>query len=129
MSALRIFNEYNPTLVRLLPLKDPHFMAKLTQQGLFAGNLKAQVMNATTHADATTIFLYDAIEKYLHCDITEPFDKLLLAMENFENQELQKVANEIKQKVTKNDSKTISGIINCKLQWDLIYPNPKIWNA
>ena len=42
--ATMIFDEFNLKLVRHLPLKDALFLAGLTQQKLFSGNLKEEVM-------------------------------------------------------------------------------------
>ena len=96
MDAKKIFKEYNPKLVHSLPLKDPHFIAELTRRNLFSGNLKEEVMAAPTQADAATSFLYKVIERSLDVDDTEPFDNLLLVMEEFDNLTLNKLAKEIK---------------------------------
>ena len=103
VNARKVFNEYNPKLVRLLPLKDPYFVASLTQQNLFSGVLKEKVMRASTRADASACFLYETIECSLDVDDVEPFNKLLIVMENFENLTLIKLAREIKQKMTQNN--------------------------
>ena len=97
MDAKKIFKEFNPKLVHSLPLQDSYFMAKLTQQDLFYGNLKEEVMAARTQADAAANFLYKVVERSLDIDDTEPFDKLLLVMEEFDNLTLNKLAKEIKQ--------------------------------
>ena len=101
MDAKKIFKEFNPKLVHSLPLKDPYFMAELTQQNLFYGNLKEEVMSAPTQAEAVASFLYKAVERSLDVDDKEPFDKLLLVMEEFNNLTLNKLAREIKQKFTR----------------------------
>ena len=110
-NAKRIFNEFNPDLVRFLPLKDPYFVAELTKQDLFFGSLKGEVITAFSPADAATIFSYKAIEHPLDAGNKEPFDKLLLVMEKFTDPILNKLAKEIKQKW--NDSVSLSGSL-CK---------------
>ena len=97
--AKRIFNQFNPDLVRSLPLKDPYFIAELTKQGLFFGSLKGEVIAAFSPADAATIFLYKAIEHPLDVGNEDPFDKLLLVMERFADPTLNKLAKEIKEKL------------------------------
>lgn len=99
-NAKKIYDEFNPKLVRNLPLKDPYFIAELTRQHLFSGVLKEEVMAASTEADATTRFLYKAIERSLDIDNKEPFDKLLEVMEKFDNLTLNSLAKEIKQELT-----------------------------
>ena len=103
MEAKKVFNEFNPKLVRFLPLKDPYFVAELTQQNLFSGTLKEEVMTASTQADASARFLYKAIERSLDVDDAEPFDKLLMVMEKFSDLTLNKLAKDIKQKMTQSN--------------------------
>ena len=100
----KIFDEFNPNLVRILPLKDPHFLAELTKQHLFSGDLKEEVMAESTQARAATKFLYAAIERSLDVDDREPFDRLLQVMEKFGDLTLNKLAQDIKQELGINDS-------------------------
>ena len=100
----KIFDEFNPNLVRILPLKDPHFLAELTKQHLFSGDLKEEVMAESTQARAATKFLYAAIERSLDVDEREPFDRLLQVMEKFGDLTLNKLAQDIKQELGINDS-------------------------
>ena len=101
MNAKKLFNEYNPKLVRFLPLKDPYFIAELTKQNLFSGNLKQEVMMTTiTQADASANFLYKAIESALDIGNKEPFNRLLQVMEKFDDLTLNQLATEIKQEMT-----------------------------
>ena len=98
MDAKKVFEEFKPKLVSLLPLKDPLFTAELTHRNLFSGNLKDEVMEASTRADAADRFLDKAVERPLNVGYKEPFDKLLLVMEKFDDQALKKLAAEINQK-------------------------------
>ena len=100
MDAKEIFKEFNPKLVHSLPMEDPYFIAELTKQNLFYGNLKEEVKAAPTQADAAASFLYKAVERSLDIDDKEPFDKLLLVMKGFDNITLKKLAREIKQRIT-----------------------------
>ena len=102
--AKKVFDEFNPDLVRSLPLQDPYFMAELTKQHLFSGTLKEEIMGASTQAGAATKFLYGAIERSLSVDNKEPFDRLLLVMEKFGDLTLKKLAKDIKQEMGVNDS-------------------------
>ena len=100
----KIFDEFNPNLVRILPLKDPHFLAELTKQHLFSGDLKEEVMAESTQAIAATKFLYAAIERSLDVDDRETFNRLLQVMEKFDDLTLNKLAQDIKQEFGINDS-------------------------
>ena len=104
MDAKRVFNEFNSRMVRLLPSHDPYFTAMLTQHGLVSGALKEEMMTMSTRADATTQFLQKVVERSLDIEDREPFDKLLLVMEKFGDLTLNKLASEIKQKITAKDS-------------------------
>ena len=81
-------------------MKDYHFIAKLTQQNLFSGTLKEDVMESPKPAEAASLFLFRAVERPLGVAVREPFDKLLLVMENFGDPTLNKLAKEIKQKLS-----------------------------
>ena len=65
MEVKDAYKEFNPNLVRSLPLKDAHFIAELTKQGLFYGNLKETVAAESTQSDAAAWFLYEAVERSL----------------------------------------------------------------
>ena len=110
-NAKRVFDDFNPKLVRVLPLQDPYFLAALTKQHLFSGNLKEKVMAAPTEADATTKFLYAAIERSLNVNNREPFDRLLLVMEEFGDLTLSQLCEDIKKNLSVNDNTTTN---NCK---------------
>ena len=106
VKAKEVYDDFNPQLVRNLPLKDPYFMAELTRQHLFSGVLKEEVMMASTEAEATSRFLYKAVERSLNADNREPFDRLLLVMEKFGDLTLNKLADEIKQQLNPSDTQT-----------------------
>ena len=103
VKAKEVYDDFNPKLVRNLPLKDPYFMAELTRQHLFSGVLKEEVMMASTEAEATSRFLYKAVERSLDSDDREPFDRLLLVMEKFGSLTLNKLAEEIKERLNPGD--------------------------
>ena len=98
--AKKVFDEFNLKLVRHLPLKDALFLAGLTQQNLFSGNLKEKVKTAPTQKDAATCFLDEAIERPLDVGDREAFDKLLLVMQKSDYRMIKKLAEQIKQKLS-----------------------------
>ena len=101
--AKEVYNDFNPELVRNLPLKDPYFIAELTRQHFFSGVLKEEVIMASTEAEATTHFLYKTVERSLDTDNREPFDRLLLVMEKFGSLTLNKLAEDIKERLNPSD--------------------------
>ena len=83
MDHSNVYAEYNVELVQQLKMKDPIFIAMLTKQKLFYGELKAKVMEQSTEAEASSLFLYKVIERSLESNDPEPFMKLLSAMDQF----------------------------------------------
>jgi len=100
MNAKTVYDEFNLKLVRILPLKDPIFIAALTEQHFFAGNLKEEVIAERTQADATTHFLCKTIEPSLDVGNSEPLGRLLLVMKTFGDQNLKKLAEDIQLRLT-----------------------------
>ena len=78
-----VYAEYNVELVQQLKMKDPIFIAMLTKQKLFFGELKAKVREQSTEAEASSLFLHEVIERSLESNDPEPFMKLLSAMDQF----------------------------------------------
>ena len=118
MDAKKVFDEFNPKLVQLLPSHDPYFIAELTQQGLVSKTLKEEMMTTPTRANATTHFLHEVVERSLDIEDGEPFEKLLLIMEKFGDLSLNKLASKIKQRMTMSDSTCIeaqSNIVDSRL--------------
>ena len=103
MDAKQVYSEFNPRLVEALPLKDPMFIAMLTKQNLFSGTLKEEVVAATVRADAAFFFLFKAIERPLNVDDTEPFDKLLTVMDDYNDSTINMLAKAIKQKMPQSN--------------------------
>ena len=83
MSHSDVYANFNVELVRQLKMKDPIFIAMLTKQKLFFGELKAKVREQSTEAEASSLFLYEVIERSLESNDPEPFMKLLSAMDQF----------------------------------------------
>ena len=81
-------------------MKDALFLAALTQQCLFPGNLKEEIRAASTKSAAAAHFLDQAIKPSLEIGDTEAFDKLLLVMGKSDDRMLKKLAEKIKQKIS-----------------------------
>ena len=83
MNPKDVHADFNVELVQQLKLKDPIFIARLTKQRLFFGERKAKVREQSTEAEASSLFLQEAIERSLETNDAEPFMKLLSAMDQF----------------------------------------------
>jgi len=97
MTSLDVFNQYNEKLLSL-PMRDAIFLAKLTARGLLPGDLKDQVKEKSSLADAADHFLDNSIKKDLKNDESGSFLKLLSAMEEFSPQ-LKILATEIQNRL------------------------------
>ena len=95
MSHSDVYANFNVELVRQLKMKDPIFIAMLTKQKLFFGELKAKVREQSTEAEASSLFLHEVIERSLESNDPEPFMKLLSAMDQFGGP-LEKLSAEMK---------------------------------
>ena len=98
MNPKDVYADFNVKLVRQLKLKDPIFTAILTKQRLFFGELKAKVREQSTEAEASSLFLQEAIERSLETNDAEPFMKLLSAMDQFGGP-LEKLSTEMKKRL------------------------------
>jgi len=94
MASMEVFYKFNEQLLSL-PMRDVTFLAKLTRRGLLPGDLKDQVKEKSSLAEAADHFLDNSIKKYLKNDKEESFDKLLSAMEEYSPQ-LRTLAAEIR---------------------------------
>ena len=117
MSELSVYNHFLPQLTKSLPMKDPSFLAKLAEKELFYGNTKSKVKSYSTDAEAAEYFLDKIIEEPLRYEDpdTEPFEKLLKAIEEFDNQPLKKVAVKIRQKLTDGSGTSGGGVTSEKI--------------
>ena len=102
-NALKVYNEFRKRLITILPVQDSLFNADLVTQNLFHGDLREEVMNATTRAKAATLFLSEAIKDPLDTGDVEPFKKLLNMMENSDFQTLNKLAEKINEKLNESE--------------------------
>ena len=104
MTALDIYNDFNDNLVQKLPMDDACFLAALTKENLFPGDLKDKVKSQSTTKDKASYFLDNAIKPCSgdgdDVDI-EPFLKLLKVMKKFNSDALKKLATKIWTKLSK----------------------------
>jgi len=94
----QIFNElflkHYKTLVAQLPMDDVLFRSELYSSKLLPGNLKDELKSKPTKADKAEHFLDIIIKK---SEVN--FKKLIAVMQEFDNQMLQKIANEIRKEM------------------------------
>ena len=89
------YERFYPDLLKSLPMADPHFHEDLEQKNLVSGDLSEEVKAKDREARKAAHFLQNAINHSLKIDNTKPFDNLLEAMENFDNEDCRSLAKEI----------------------------------
>ena len=89
------FETYYEKLVDSLPMKNEMFMADLTS--LCSDDLKANLVVMLTRSAQAICFLENEIKVPLDDDYIKPFTELLSIMENFDDIQLQMLAQEIQQ--------------------------------
>jgi len=94
MASLEVFYKFNEKLLSL-PMRDVKFLAKLTVRGLLPGDLKDQVKDKSSLAEAADHFLDNSIKRDLNNGEDESLLKLLSAMEEFSSR-LRTLAGEIR---------------------------------
>ena len=83
MNPKDVYADFIVELTQQLKMKDSLFIALLTKHRLFFGELKAKVREQSTEAEASSLFLQEAIERPLEMNDVGPFMKLLSSMEEF----------------------------------------------
>ena len=81
-----IIRKYFEDLVKLLPMNDAKFRAKLYSAGLLPGNLWDEIQSKQTAADKAEHFLHHGIK-----NDTDSFNKLLIIMGNCDYDHLKKL--------------------------------------
>ena len=104
MDYLKVLKDFNVKLVTSLPMKDVVFLATLNQNGLFFGDLKAELKAKSTAPQAAGYFLDNKIEKDLINGNNNSFLQLLSAMEEY-NSSLKTLVTEINQVLSAAASK------------------------
>jgi len=108
MTSLKVFRQFNPKLIKKLPMKDVLFLAELNAKDLFSGDLKAQVQAKPTDAEAAGHFLDNKIEKDLINGSNDSFLCVLSVMEEYDKS-LKVLATEIKEKLQDYDLPVVGG--------------------
>ena len=101
MPTLReVYLEYYPKLIRVLPMSDAIFIARLYASRFLPGDAKEAIAARPTRADKATFFLDNYIDGGFDDDGTNPlFSDLLNLMEKSDDMVLKSVAKEIKKKL------------------------------
>ena len=90
-----IFQQFYLELVRVLPLHDAMFRSQLFTAGLLPGNLKNEIKSMPTPADKAEHFLDSGIKNEI-----SKIQKLVLVMEGYVDDNVQKLARRIKDTIT-----------------------------
>ena len=128
MNPKDVYTDFIVELTQQLKMKDSLFIALLTKHRLFFGELKAKVREQSTEAEASSLFLQEAIERPLEMNDVDPFMKLLSSMEEFGGP-LEKLSTDMRKRLnsltTESQSTDILGkyLIHIFVYMYHIYPN------
>ena len=96
---MKVYGDYFEVLVRILPMNDALFTAKLYSNNLLPDEVNDYIDSLPTKANKARYFLRNVIKASLDANITEDFDKFLSVMENSEFNGLKSKAAEMKLKL------------------------------
>ena len=102
-----IYYRFYPQLVESLPMKEPMFLAHLTQLHLLPGDLKQLINSKGTSTEATTCFLDNMIGPAIECGNHETFNLLITVMEKSDNIILNNIAQNIRKEIQGTIRKSI----------------------
>ena len=97
---IQIYMEYNDKLVIVLPMDNPVFISKLSTYKLLPSDTKSHLEALSTPAKKSSYFLDHMIKPALDIGDSSGFDKLLSVMEHCGHDHVEKLACEIKSKIT-----------------------------
>ena len=93
---------FNQKLVELLPMEDAGFRAVLFQENLLSDDLAEQIRNAKDRRrENNELFLSTVIYRALSIGNVDPFKFLLRVMENFNDEILERLAQDISSELSK----------------------------
>ena len=104
-----IYYQFYPQLVESLPMKNPMFLAHLTQLRLLPGDLKQLINSKGTLAEAATCFLDNMIGPAIECGDHETFNLLITAMEKSDNIILNNIAQNLRKEIQGTIRKPLTG--------------------
>ena len=92
MAYKKVYDDYFEMLVKILPMDDALFTAKLRTKNLLPDNVSSCIEAEPTRADKAKYFLRNVIKPSLDMDDTEDLVNLISAMEQSELNNLKKIA-------------------------------------
>jgi len=108
MSTSEVFKHFYVKLVRMLPMNDAIFMAKLFSAKLLPGDVKYQVESMSTQADKATHFLDRVIQPSVTSGVGRHFYDLIKVMEDSEYNGVKELAklirNELRERAVNSET-------------------------
>ena len=99
MTYIKVYNDNFEVLLKILPMEDPIFKAKLCGNNLLPDEVDDHIDSLPTRATKAKYFLRKVIKPSLDGNNTEDFDKFLSIMEKSDHNVLKKIAAEMKLKL------------------------------
>ena len=96
---MKVYKDNYESLVKILPMDDTLFTAKLTSKSLLPENIDSKINSLPTKADKAEHFLKHVIKPSLDVNDTEDLNNLISVMENTDYKPLNKVAAKMKKEL------------------------------
>ena len=110
MAYLKVYDDNYESLVKILPMDDTLFTAKLTSKSLLPEDVGSQIDSLSTRADKAKHFLKNVIKPSLDINDTRDLNNFISIMENNDYRPLNTVAAKMKTELEGTCS-----ILYCKL--------------
>ena len=100
---MKVYNKYREKLVKVLPMNDVTFLAKLTSNEILPDNVGAHIksLSLPTQSDKADYYLNNVIKESLDIDETAEFNKLITVMEKCGYSHVERMTTKMKSDLDK----------------------------
>ena len=99
MAYMKVYGDNYETLVKVLPMNDALFTAKLTSKSLLPEDVGSHIDSLATKADKAKYFLQNVIKPSLDVNDTTDLNNFILIMEESDYRPLNTIAAKMKEKL------------------------------
>ena len=93
---MKVYQKYMEKLIKVLPMDDVTFTAKLTTHEILPDEIDAHIKSLPTPAGKAEYFLINVIKKSLDIDETKEFESLITVMEKCGYPHVERFAKKMK---------------------------------
>ena len=101
MAHMKVYEDYEAKLVRVLPMNDVTFITQLSHNKILPDNVEAHIKSLPTQSDKADYYLTKNIESSLDIGETEEFNNLITVMEKCGYPHVERLAKAMKSDLDK----------------------------